>query len=191
MTKRVKWQHQQHSLCKSNISGHLDSWDQLGVKRHLCVIDLSAKARYGMGSQTGFTSETRIGYPFNEEESHFIPPLIPYKRGRVSPGFPTFFSSLLFWDSPSFAVSLVLLWAALQMCLPRCACILFTAKSCSLQLHPGQSCRFWWQDWLSTGWAGVMRSCVRGCCVCASSALTAEVLTGQTHPGKTARACLE
>lgn len=83
------------------------------MKRHLCAINLSAKAKYGMEGLTGFTSEMHIGCPFNEEESCFIPPLIPYKRGIVSPTFPTFFSHLLFYDSPSFATGLFLLWTVL------------------------------------------------------------------------------
>lgn len=71
--------------------GHLGSaGDEVAL-----VCDLSAKARYGMESQTGFISEMHITCTFNEENHVFLP-LIPHKRGRVSPRFPTFSSTLLF-----------------------------------------------------------------------------------------------
>lgn len=39
------------------------------MKWHLYVTDLSAKARYGIESQAGVTSEMHTGYLFNEDEA--------------------------------------------------------------------------------------------------------------------------
>lgn len=96
------------------------------------------------------------------KRSHVSPHFNSIQKRKSCPKILHFLFSPLFWDSPSFAPGLFLLWVVLWMCLPSDfsggGCDkLFVSMVCasSFQLNPvlcsyripGQSRRFWCQDW--------------------------------------------